>query len=255
MLTRDTPADMARSARAPEDSTTTLRGALAPRVLVVEDETDLRSAMVQFLALEGITAHGVGTLRDADQWLREHPADVLVLDLGLPDGDGVAWLNSRADTPEMGVIMTTARGASTDRISGVRAGADAYLVKPVELAELALMVRNVTRRVRPSAPPSGRWRVHKLEWLLEAPSGATMKLTRSEAVLLRAVAEHPGMPVDRRVLAERLGEDLRQYDMRRMEILVRRMRRKAEQQFGVALPFETAHGIGYAFTAPIEQLE
>ena len=123
----------------------------ATRVLVVEDERDLLDAMVTFLNLDGLSAHGVGNLRAAEQWLQNNPHDILVLDLGLPDGDGLAWLNAHPELVHKGVIITTARGESDARIVGVRAGADAYLVKPVQLEELSGLVSNLMRRRRSTA--------------------------------------------------------------------------------------------------------
>ena len=230
----------------------------SPRILIVEDENDLRDAMVSYLALEGFTAYGVGSLAAADQWLQVNPHDIVVLDLGLPDGDGLQWLAGRPHLRNKGVIITTARGLGTDRVAGVKTGADAYLVKPVQLEELAPLAANLARRLNipmptpDTAPAAEKWLLNLTIWTLAAPAGVSIKLTHTEAALLHRIALTPGKPVSRDDLVRHLGLNPAHYDMRRLEILVRRLRAKATAQFGQPFPLETAHKQGYAFAAPIE---
>ena len=221
----------------------------ATRVLIVEDEPDLLNAMLSFLALDGLTAYGVGSLREADQWLLSHAHDILVLDLGLPDGDGLAWLAARSDLVHKGVIITTARGESPARVNGVRAGADAYLVKPVQLEELSALIGNLMRRRQPIAPPV--WLLNVLNWTLKSPQGVSMKLTSTELKVMKMVTPCPGQVVTRHTLVVGLGHDPDVYDPRRLEILIRRLRGKSEACFGQPIPLDTAHGEGYSFTAAI----
>ena len=220
------------------------------RVLVVEDEPDLLDAMVSFLNLDGFTAHGVGSLRAAEQWLRAHSHDMLVLDLGLPDGDGVAWLNARAELVQQGVIITTARGDSTARLTGAQAGAYAYLVKPVQLEELSALINNLMRRSQQVAAP--HWQLSSLGWTLKSPECICMKLTNTELKLMKMVSPCPGQVVTRDALIVGLGHDPDIFDPRRLEILIRRLRKKAETCFGIRFPLDTAHGVGYSFTAAID---
>ena len=221
---------------------------LTPRVLIIEDEDGLREAMADYLALEGCQAHGVPTLRQAEAWMLDHDVDILVLDLGLPDGDGLVWRQSKPHLRHKGLIVTTARGARSDRIEAAKIGADLYLVKPVSLEELAPMVHNLARRLRPA---SAHWVFNALQWSLRSPEGVVIKLTHSEAILMRAVAASPGQPVARHDLIVALGENPQIYDMRRLEIMVRRLRNKAEKHLGRSLPLETVHRQGLAFTQAI----
>jgi two-component system OmpR family response regulator len=221
----------------------------AANVLVIEDEPDLLAAMVRFLQLEGYVAFAAASLRAAEQWMTQHDMDIIVLDLGLPDGDGLTWLGSRPGLRDKGVIMTTARGEGSSRVSGVRAGADAYLVKPVQLEELTALIRNLLHRLRRTDLAS--WTLDTMSWTLFSPEGQAIKLTHSEQVVLIEVARVPGASVSRDVLVTALGHSPDVYDPRRMEVMVRRLRNKAKETLGYDLPLETAHRIGYAFTAPI----
>lgn len=221
----------------------------ATRVLIIEDEPDLLDAMVTFLHLDGLTAHGVASLHAAEQRLRTHVNDILVLDLGLPDGDGLAWLNAHPELVRNGIIITTARGESPARIAGVRAGADAYLVKPVQLEELSALIGNLMRRRQPMA--ASHWQLSSLNWTLRSPTGLSMKLTNMELCVMKMVAPCPGQVVTRHALIVGLGHDPDVFDARRLEILIRRLRAKAEDCFGVRFPLDTAHGAGYSFTADI----
>lgn len=222
------------------------------RLLVVEDEPDLCEAMVSFLALHGLDATGVGTLGAANDWLQSHPVDIVVLDVGLPDMNGIDWLRQRAPKAAMGIVIVTANGQLPDRLRGLDAGADAYLVKPVEFEELLAVTRNLARRlgVGQPAPPS-RWQLDSVGWVLHSPQGQAVRLTRSEAVVVELLAAQPGRAVARAELAQALGHLPQLYDPRRLEILMRRLRRKVEEQTGQPLPLETVHGLGYAFAGPI----
>lgn len=220
------------------------------RVLVIEDEAALLEALVTYLNMEGFTADGVSSLHAASQWLRTHQLDVLVLDLGLPDGDGLKWLSEQAVMRHKGVIITTARGEDSQRIEGIRAGADIYLVKPIQLEELASLVNNLMRRIRTKHTPN--WTLNRTHWSLQSPTGLKVKLTHSEAVLLHKMTHYPGQAVSRQDLVISLGHDPQVYDFRRLEILVRRLRNKTKEVLGTDLPLETVHKVGYAFTAPID---
>jgi len=219
-------------------------------ILVLEDETDLQEAVVTYLNMEGYVADGVGSLRAATQWLRTHRIDVLVIDLGLPDGDGLEWLQQRPELRDAGVVVITARGEKDDRLRGIRGGADAYLVKPVALDELASLIGNLVRRLRANTRPT--WLLHRLTWTLQSPDGPSIKLTHTESLVMDRLVQTPGLPVDRNTLVKAIGEDPDLYDPRRMEILIRRLRVKAREALGYELPLDTVHRIGYAFTAPIQ---
>lgn len=218
-------------------------------VLVIEDEVELCEALIRYLRLEGLRAQGVGTLAEADTWLAHHAADVLLLDLGLPDGNGLSWLARRDDLKNKGVIITSARSDALSRVSGIRAGADVYLVKPVLPEEIVSLIENLMRRLRGHI--SEGWELDGKRWRLTTPDGLPIKLTHSEHALLERLAQDPGQVVDKEDLAISLGHSPDVYDFRRLEIIIRRLRNKVQEAWGQALPLDTAYRRGYAFTADI----
>ena len=171
-------------------------------------------------------------------------------DLGVREGDGLNWWGTHAHTQGKGVIITTARGEGVQRIQGIQAGADVYLVKPIQLEELASLVRNLMRRLRSHILP--QWTLKPQNWTLMSPSGMVVKLTHSETVLLQRLSRAPGQAISRQDLVLSLGHDPQSYDYRRMEILVRRLRNKTKELLGGELPVETVRRVGYAFTASME---
>lgn len=215
------------------------------RVLVVEDEAELQQAMVSFLNLSGMQAEGVGTLAACRAWLERRECDVLVLDIGLPDGDGLSL--AAALPAHCGLVIATARAGQEHRIAGRQAGADDYLVKPIHMPELAVVVSNLHERLH---RVERAWLLDTVQWQLLAPSGEPVRLTHSEAQIARLVFQCPGEAVARRVMAQALGHDPELYDYRRLETLIRRLRAKVREQLGADLPLSTVHGTGYAFTAP-----
>lgn len=223
----------------------------APRVLVIEDEPELREAMVSYLSIEGFQAGGVGTLGEARAELAHTLPDILVLDLGLPDGEGLTLLG-HPTLATKGLIITSARSRIEDRLIATKLGADVYLVKPIELEELSLVIRNLYRRLQGESPrqePS--WVLNKLNWTLTAPNEKSIQLTQSEVLVLKELAKSVGHGVGRELLIHCLGHNPQYYDWRRMEALMRRLRNKCEDLLGCSLPLRSVHGVGYALTEAI----
>ena len=139
-------------------------GAPATSVLVVEDDWGIASQLMRGLSRGGYDVAHVTTGEDA---LSHAAADVVVLDLGLPDGDGVQVCRKLRERSGVAIIVVTARGEEPDRVLALDAGADDYLVKPFGLAELLARIRAVLRRVHPGGEQlgMGRW------WWTCAPAG------------------------------------------------------------------------------------
>ena len=218
------------------------------RVLVVEDEASLREAIVTFLNMDGLSADGVGSLQAAALWLNTHEVDVVVLDLGLPDGEGLEWVRRMA-LQRKGVVICSARSYPADRVAGMRAGADAYLVKPVDLDELSLLIGRLVNRLKSGAEQP--WIFQRLHWTLRCPQGNSLKLTRTEAVAIECLAQVPGNVISKDNIVVALGHDPVHYDVRRLEVMIRRLRAKSQSALGIDLPLQTVNRMGYVFASQI----
>ncbi|HEX2856604.1 MAG TPA: response regulator transcription factor [Propionibacteriaceae bacterium] len=215
-------------------------------VLVVEDERDIRELLRRYLTRAGFLVLGAATGAEALLELDQARADLVLLDLGLPDIDGREILD-RA-TPDIPVIVLTARAALPDRIAGLRAGADDYIVKPFSPTEVVLRVQAVLAR-RPFSGDDqvrsfdgGRLRIDqgRHEATLD---GETLALTPSEWNLLVALTSTPGRVFSRHELIERVGGTAFEGYERAVDSHVKNLRRKlgADGQRIV----ETVVGFGY----------
>lgn len=223
-----------------------------PVVAVVEDDPELREQiLVPMLVSAGFDATGMASALDLYRAMAGTRFDLIVLDVGLPDGDGFAIAHHlRGLSPSLGIVMLTGYSSDQDRLRGLEAGVDAYLSKPVEAKELVATLRNLERRIvpdrDPSEPSQGGWRLSEGGWRLLAPDGSEVTLNLSERQVVTALVSAAGAPVARDVLIAGLVENAEDFDPHRLEMLVYRLRRKSLQLTGQALPLRTIRGVGYA---------
>jgi DNA-binding response OmpR family regulator len=215
-------------------------------MLLVEDDTRLADALTIALSRHGYQVEWVTTVAEA---LAAPSAHVVLLDLGLPDGDGVQVCRAlRERDGNVVIIAVTARGDERDKVLGLRSGADDYLVKPFGLAELQARIDAVLRRVRPRSRPvvvAGPLRVdlgrHEV-----ARDGRPVALTRKEFGLLAALTHEPGMVVEReRLLLEVWGTAWRGAG-RTLDVHMASLRGKLGDPPLVA----TVRGVGYRLDVP-----
>lgn len=181
------------------------------RVLVVEDDDGVADAVVEALDAHGHTT--VRAARAADVWSRLRGVDVVLLDLGLPDGDGLDVLRRLRRIAATPVLVLTARDAERDVVRGLRTGADDYLVKPVRLRELLARVEAVSRRAR-AAEPAGAPAVVEIEDLRvdlgarrATVGGTEIALTSKEFDILAVLARRAGSAVSRQQLLDEVWGD------------------------------------------------
>jgi len=223
------------------------------RIVVVEDNADLLDELLFHLGRRSDYAvTGVADGRGLDAHLREHGVDILILDLGLPGEDGLQIAERLRHRPCLGIVMLTARGALEERITGLQTGADAYLVKPVNMGELTAVVDSLLRRL--PAPPEAEsgWVFYPANWQLQAPGGTMLTLTAAEIRVIQALAASAGEPVSRHDLVAVEGKDTLDFDFRRLESTMSRLRRKLESAMPSGeSPLRAARGVGYAFVERI----
>ncbi|WP_398493414.1 response regulator transcription factor [Variovorax sp.] len=232
------------------------------RVMVIEDDDDLRDTVLRYLRGVGMLARGLDSAEGLDAELERQDFDAVVCDVNLPGEDGFSVLARLRSRSAMRIVMLTARGTVTDRLHGLGQGADYYLVKPVNLRELEMVLNNLLQRshetqgqgTRESAAteagePAAQapWRYHLTTWLLLSPTGQRVQLSNAEARLLQCLIEQPREVVDRAALLAAMGRPGLEAYERNLEVTVSRLRRKAEQASGEKLPIVAVRGEGYSF--------
>lgn len=220
-------------------------------ILVVEDDEDYRAALCDVLALEGYAADGISSIQAYSALPNKEKYTLMLLDRNLPDGDGLDILKMHRQDSSAPVVFITCEGRVEDRIAGIDADADYYLVKPVNTNELLSIVQRCFRRQQMIATSRG-WVLDLITWSLQDPEGNQSSLTRTETFLLSAFADKPGVAVSRDEIIVALGKQPDAYDHRRLEVAIRRLRNKAEAAQLIKLPLETVYGIGYVLNAELK---
>ena len=217
------------------------------RLLVIEDDGALSGALRDGLAGQGFAVDTAGTAADARARLRLDAYDCIVLDLGLPDQDGGAFLRDlRTDGGTTPVLILTARSSVDDRVNGLNAGADDYLLKPFAFPELVARLRALLRRGVPLVPvvlrvgdlelDPGRFRVSR--------AGVPISLTAKEFAILECLMRHAGQLVTRTMLLEQCWDASYEGISNLVDVHVSRVRRKLESAGGLSL-LHTVRGAGF----------
>jgi DNA-binding response OmpR family regulator len=226
-------------------------------VMVVDDEPAAREMVGDYLKVHGFKVtlcDGGATLRQA---IAAETPDLIVLDLNMPEEDGLSIVRDLKSRTRVPVIMLTATASPIDRVVGLELGADDYLAKPCELRELVARIRSVLRRAvpGPSAEPSKPEGIRfGTKWLdleahvLREDNGVEHPLTQSEFSLLKAFAEHPRRVMSReRLLDLANARDPDAFD-RAIDVRITRIRRKVEPDPEHPRIIRTVRGAGYVFS-------
>ena len=216
-----------------------------PHILVVDDDARIRDLLSRYLRQSGFR---VSTAKDAAlarETLGGLQFDLLVLDVMMPGESGVDFAKSlRQDSP-VPILMLTARGETEDRLTGLEAGVDDYLTKPFEPRELVLRIESILRRTRDIALGRAEVKMGDARFFPDrgelTKHGEAIKLTASEAALLRVLADRAGEPISRQDLCDLTGAGLE----RSVDVQVNRLRRKIEVDMKMPVYLQTVRGIGY----------
>jgi len=214
-------------------------------ILVVDDDTRIRTLLQRFLTTNGYRVTMAGDAAEARLHLKNFTFDLIVLDVMMPGEDGMALTASLRKTNDVPILLLTARGEAADRIAGLESGADDYLAKPFEPRELLLRVAAIGRRAR--AERSGLKEVRMGAFRFDpergemTKDGRQVKLTGAETSLLRILSASAGKAISRLELAHRTGAGLE----RSIDVQVTRLRRKIETDPKMPLYLQTVRSIGY----------
>lgn len=225
------------------------------RIIIVDDDPELRALLVRFLSEHGYAARAVADGRALSTMLAREPADAIILDLMMPGEDGLAICRRlRAEGDATPILMLTARGDPMDRILGLEMGADDYLAKPFTPRELVARIAAILRRTRGGgalqATPLVRFGPFELDTaaMEVRREGAVVPLSSREYRLLAVLAAAPGRPLTRAQLIDRaLGRDAEVTD-RAIDVQVARLRQALGEDRTDPVWIKTVWGVGYVLS-------
>jgi DNA-binding response OmpR family regulator len=239
---------------------------LRTRIAIVEDEPDLREAVVDYLTANGFDVTPAGSAAEMRALLEGRTFDLAILDIAMPGEDGLSlgrWLRSRMP---IGLIFATAAGTSIDKVVGLELGADDYLVKPYELREMLARVRSVLRRLPPEAAQPmpaeapqgaprrvlsfGEFRADLDSRTVTGPAG-TVDLAKSEFDVLEVFLSRPNRVLSRSAIFDAIGNQEDAEASRALDLRIMRLRRKIEADPGNPRFLRTVRGEGYIFAMPV----
>lgn len=239
----------------------------APHIAVLDDEVDITLLLANYLQGHGFRVTQVHNGRSLVTLMDADPADLVLLDLGLPGEDGFSIARRIRESWRCGLVIVTGRGDAVDKVVGLEVGADDYVTKPFDLRELVARVKAVLRRLTPEAPAAiaaaaavptspdrlrfAGWRLDTAARSLHSPQGEEVPLTTGEFDLLRAFARHPGRVLSRDFLLEETrGREAAPFD-RTIDVQVGRLRKKLERDADDPQLIKSVRGAGYILVPPV----
>ena len=225
-------------------------GASRGRILVVDDEDDVRALLTRYLEIEGYEVDQAADAHGAYQSMADHPVDLVLLDVMLSPDDGLEVLTRLRRESDVAVILLTGRGAEADRVVGLKLGADDYVVKPFSPAEVEARIASVLRRVKPSIAPSLSFEGLTIDLATrEVRVGAELvSLTAKEFDLLAFLASTPRQVFSRDQLLDQVWNSSAEWQSSgTVTEHIRRLRNRIEADPDHPRWIATVWGVGYRF--------
>lgn len=216
-------------------------------ILVVEDSPELLGMIAVYLEEEGFRVRRAASVAEMEKRLGDGTPSVILLDVNLPDGDGIREARRLELGERSGLIFITSRDTPEDVIAGLDAGGDDYVTKPLSLPALHARIRSVLRRTRETVLTFDGWILDLIRREFFTPNGNLMPLTSGEFNILAALAAARPQPVDRDYLLDVISNrDPRDVSDHTVDTLIARLRRKMRGVTTGELPIVTIRGMGYA---------
>jgi DNA-binding response OmpR family regulator len=224
-------------------------------IVVLDDDPGIRTLLSRLLRENGYDATGVENGAELKRVMAERAIDLILLDIMMPDDDGLELCQAIRGHSRVPIILISARGQEQDRVTGLDVGADDYISKPFGRSEVLARVRAMLRRANdlhlPADLPSPElfefagWRYRPRQCELIAPSGAEVELTAAEHELLLTLLRNPQRMIGRERLLELTRSRMSHSTDRSIDVLVSRLRRKMGLGFGSRSLIRTVRGVGY----------
>ena len=223
-------------------------------ILLVEDEPAITEPLAEALEREGFEPRVAATAADALSAAREDPPDLVLLDIGLPDGSGLDVCRELRKSGDVPIIMLTARGSEADRVLGLELGADDYIVKPFSAREVTARVRAVLRRAAPATGEAVQIGEVRLDPARHEATlaGEAIDLSRKEYELLRTLMGEAGRVITREALIERVWDMNWFGSTKTLDVHVSGLRRKLGDDAHDPRYIHTVRGVGFRFASPDE---
>lgn len=219
-------------------------------ILIIEDDKTLSGGIALALKGSGLEIHQATGIREAKAVMDAADIQLILLDINLPDGSGLDFLNDFRKYSHKPVILLTANDTETDIVTGLELGADDYITKPFSLAVLRARVNTQLRRIQTLSPESlslGEF-VFDFEKMIFTKHGISIELSKTEQKLLRLLAVNRGQTIPRAELVDRIWSDGADYvDENALSVTVKRLRDKLEDQPSAPRYIKTVYGVGYTW--------
>jgi two-component system torCAD operon response regulator TorR len=233
---------------------------VSPNLVVLDDDPVIRSMIAGYFTRASFDVQEAGSAAECRAILKAGRADLIFVDIHLPDANGIAFSQEIRANSSVGIIFITQRDSETDLIVGLETAGDDYVTKPINLRELMARSRSLLRRKSADEAASSRRTIitfgaYILDLTrreLSITSGGQIALTRGEFDLLAALAEAGGRPLYRDFLAEVISSRSGENDMRTVDTLISRLRRKLDPVACGGVPIVTVTGIGYRFGVALD---
>lgn len=238
---------------------------LNARILVVDDEPKIRKVICEIFALEGARVQEAGNGNDAIRIIETSLLDLVVLDLGLPDVDGISLAKIIINRFSLPILMLTGRGHISDKVIGLESGAEDYVTKPFHSLELIARAKTILSRrpnIHLTSPLGGNRDIAKFDgWILNqsageliSPAGELIILTAREHELLALFVNHPSIIITRDHMAELNIGKSRAADSRTFDVMIGKLRKKLQDNSSDTKFIQTVRNRGYKFTCNVEFL-
>lgn len=229
------------------------------RISILEDSIEIRKLLVEALLAEGFEVKAYGFAQHFEGDIKAWAPDVCIVDLGLPDKDGLAILSDLANSFDTAIMVVSGRSTLSDKVAGLELGADDYVTKPFEVPELVARVRALIRRktVVVDIGDSNTfrfsgWTVDLSKFLLTSESGCEQRLSASEVALLEIFLRRPNRLITRDQMREELGDRGDEFSFdRAIDVRVSRLRTKLKDSSKNSRIIQTIYGAGYILISDV----